>query len=190
MNRTEKLISDAFWQLLDEKPYNKITVQNIVERCQVNRNTFYYHFQNIQDLAECSIQNWAEEQIKANCKFGAPVNCIVPIAQEFTKRKRAFVRIYRSSRQDAFVQCLSEICVHTVRFYLSSVLDSTELLPEYKEMLVRYYKCTAFGIIMDWLNAGASYDLIDFCEKICVSFQGPGKSAFLKGRKVSPSFTL
>ena len=44
MNYTENAIKDAFWQLLEEKPYNKITVKDIVERCQVNRNTFYYHF--------------------------------------------------------------------------------------------------------------------------------------------------
>ena len=60
MNRTKKAISDAFWQLLEEKPYNKITVQNIVECCQVNRNTFYYHFQDIPALTEYSIKYWLE----------------------------------------------------------------------------------------------------------------------------------
>ena len=44
MNRTELVIAKAFWQLLEEKPYSKITVKNIVERCEINRNTFYYHF--------------------------------------------------------------------------------------------------------------------------------------------------
>lgn len=44
MIRTKEIIRDAFWELLEEKPYNKITVQDIVNRCQVNRNTFYYHF--------------------------------------------------------------------------------------------------------------------------------------------------
>ena len=37
MNYTENAIKDAFWQLLEEKPYNKITVKDIVERCQENR---------------------------------------------------------------------------------------------------------------------------------------------------------
>lgn len=37
MNRTKKAIIEVFWQLLEEKPYNKITVQNIVERCEVNQ---------------------------------------------------------------------------------------------------------------------------------------------------------
>lgn len=35
MDRTKKAISEAFWQLLEEKPYNKITVQSIVERCHI-----------------------------------------------------------------------------------------------------------------------------------------------------------
>ena len=32
MNRTKKLISDAFWTLLEEKPFNRITVQNALPR--------------------------------------------------------------------------------------------------------------------------------------------------------------
>ena len=44
MNRTKLAIVDTFWQLLEEKSYHKITVQDIVDRCQVNRNTFYYYF--------------------------------------------------------------------------------------------------------------------------------------------------
>ena len=52
MKKTKEIIIDAFWQLLEEKPFNKITVQNIVERCALNRNTFYYHFQDIPNLGQ------------------------------------------------------------------------------------------------------------------------------------------
>lgn len=55
MKKTKETIIDAFWQLLEEKPFNKITVQNIVERCHLNRNTFYYHFQDIPNLAEYTV---------------------------------------------------------------------------------------------------------------------------------------
>ena len=63
MNRTEEAIIESFWQLLEEKPFNKITVQNIVERCEVNRNTFYYHFQDIPTLAQQSVKRWVDEVI-------------------------------------------------------------------------------------------------------------------------------
>ena len=69
MNRTKHAIVATFWQLLEEKTYNKITVQDIVDRCHVNRNTFYYHFQDIPSLAEWSVEIWADEVIKNRGSF-------------------------------------------------------------------------------------------------------------------------
>ena len=52
MKGTEVLIANAFYALLEEKPLSKITVREIVERCGVNRNTFYYHFRDIPALLD------------------------------------------------------------------------------------------------------------------------------------------
>ena len=41
---TKEIIARTFTELLEEKSMAKITVKDIVERCGVNRNTFYYHF--------------------------------------------------------------------------------------------------------------------------------------------------
>ena len=37
MKRTKELLTDTFWELLEEKAYSKITVNDIVSRCDVNR---------------------------------------------------------------------------------------------------------------------------------------------------------
>ena len=49
-NFTKQAIETAFLQLLNEKPLNKISVRDIVEKCGINRNSFYYHFQDIPSL--------------------------------------------------------------------------------------------------------------------------------------------
>lgn len=41
----------AFWELLEEMPYGRISVRAISEQARVNHNTFYYHFDGIDDLA-------------------------------------------------------------------------------------------------------------------------------------------
>lgn len=41
---TKKAISYAFKELLLEKPLSKITINDITEKCEMNRQTFYYHF--------------------------------------------------------------------------------------------------------------------------------------------------
>jgi len=176
----KKAISDVFWQLLEEKPYNKITVQNIVERCQVNRNTFYYHFQDIPALAEYSIQEWVDQVIKNNYESGSPLNCVTLIAREFTNRKSAFIHLYRSSHREAFLRYLNQISLHIVQSYISRAVREIQITLENREALTRYYKCVFAGVVLDWLDTGASYDLSGFCAKTCYLFEGSGKRALLK----------
>ena len=49
---TKIAIAYAFKDLLSEKPINKITINDITDKCNINRQTFYYHFQDIRDLVE------------------------------------------------------------------------------------------------------------------------------------------
>ena len=41
------LLEGAFLKLVEEKPFAKITVNDIVKEAGVHRNTFYYHYQSI-----------------------------------------------------------------------------------------------------------------------------------------------
>ena len=180
MNRTKLAIVDTFWQLLEEKPYNKITVQDIVDRCQVNRNTFYYHFQDIPSLAELSVEGWADEVIKNYGGFGSPVNCLTYMAEECIKRKKAFLHLYRSTQKESFLRYLNKMGYHIVRSYVDKTVENLTLPENAKETLIRYYKCTFVGIILDWLEDGASYDLVAFTQELCDLFSGSVESAFLK----------
>lgn len=45
-------IENAFWQLLEEMPFDKITVSALSRRAEVNHNMIYYYFDNIQDMAQ------------------------------------------------------------------------------------------------------------------------------------------
>ena len=48
-------LENAFWELLSEREYNKITVTDIVRAADVNRNSFYYHFSGLPELADSAI---------------------------------------------------------------------------------------------------------------------------------------
>ncbi len=49
---TKKAIVESFLHLLGKKPLEKITVRDIVDDCGINRNTFYYYFQDIYAVLE------------------------------------------------------------------------------------------------------------------------------------------
>lgn len=180
MNRTKLAIVDTFWQLLEEKPYNKITVQDIVDRCHVNRNTFYYHFQDIPFLAEWSVEMWTDEVIKDRGDFESLTHCIVYMAEECTKRKKALLHLYRSSKKEYFLEYLNKMGHHIICSYVENRTGNLSMKENRTGSFVRYYKCTFVGIIFDWLEDAASYDLVEFCQEVCELFSGSGEKALLK----------
>lgn len=53
-------LENAFWELLSEREYRKITVTDIVRTAGVNRNSFYYHFAGLPELADSAILHAVE----------------------------------------------------------------------------------------------------------------------------------
>lgn len=54
--RSRKLINAALADLLQEKPLEKITVTDVVNRAEINRGTFYAHYADIPDVVNHLIQ--------------------------------------------------------------------------------------------------------------------------------------
>lgn len=54
---TEFSIIKAYIDLMDEKPYSKIKVKEIVDRCGIARSTFYVYYQDALDVLEKIEQN-------------------------------------------------------------------------------------------------------------------------------------
>lgn len=54
---TQKAILSTFEEMLEEMPFDKITVSALVKRCGVSSNTFYYHYQDIYALLDVWLNN-------------------------------------------------------------------------------------------------------------------------------------
>jgi AcrR family transcriptional regulator len=52
VKRTLKLLNQAFIELLNEKGFQSITVQDIADKAEVNRATFYAHFEDKFDMLD------------------------------------------------------------------------------------------------------------------------------------------
>ncbi|MDO4383617.1 MAG: TetR/AcrR family transcriptional regulator C-terminal domain-containing protein [Eubacteriales bacterium] len=163
---TKEILRTAFWELLEEKPYSKITVQEIVDFCHVNRNTFYYHFQDIPTLMVDSVENWIEDVL---AKYGAdstPISCFAYVAREMMARKQAFLHLFQSIHKDAFLADLNRMGYSIVRMYMERFESVSALPKDEREILIHGYKCLFTGILLDWLEDNASYDLVEFAQNL------------------------
>lgn len=63
--QTKKMLSAELKSKMQKKPFSKITVSEIVNDCGVNRKTFYYHFEDIQELLKWTLEQEAIEIVKS-----------------------------------------------------------------------------------------------------------------------------
>jgi AcrR family transcriptional regulator len=63
VKRTRQMIYQAFMELIKEKGFQAISVQDVTERAEINRATFYAHFTDKFNLLDRSIQNNFRQEI-------------------------------------------------------------------------------------------------------------------------------
>lgn len=151
---TTKAIQEAFFELLSKKSIDQITIKDITSRCGVSRNTFYYHYTDITALVEEIMMSMVDELIE---KFPTvdTLDQGIEVAAEFVlDNKTAVMHIYHSDQRPIYERCLMKLCRHVSEELVSSSLSAEKVSDEERELLISYYKCTAFGFIMDWCEGG------------------------------------
>ena len=72
IRRTRQLLRQALMELMAEKSFQAITVQDIAERATVNRVTFYAHFQDKYALLEYTIREMIKQRLHSQLPEGSP----------------------------------------------------------------------------------------------------------------------
>lgn len=183
MERTKTAIVETFQQLLEETPINKITVKSIVERCGINRNTFYYYFNGIPDLMEYQLTAMADYLLDT-VKQPTAKEELAWIVNYMTERKRAILHAYRYLPREEFIAMFDKITYYVVEGSINKATEGVSILEEDRTFLIRCFKCALVGLFLDWLEAGMSYDMSALIVRLCDLMEGSSRSAIEKCSKI------
>ena len=62
--KTKKSLCNALKKVMKHKPFSKITISELIRECEINRKTFYYHFEDIYDLLKWMLEQEAFEVVR------------------------------------------------------------------------------------------------------------------------------
>ncbi len=165
-NFTRDAIKTSFRQLLEEKPYRKITVKDIVDRCGINRNSFYYHFEDVPSLLDEILQEQLDAVIAEYSEIRSAEECMNIIMQTIKNRQRSVMHIYNSVARDTYERHLWRLTERTVRCFLETAFPDARLTPEDREVIVRMLKCECFGSVTEWLEGGMRQDIAAYHRRL------------------------
>jgi len=81
--RTRDVLGDALVALMQERPFESITVQHVLDRAGVSRSTFYEHYEGKNDLFLSDAAEFFEAMSTALSKHGDKSSRVAPVCEFF-----------------------------------------------------------------------------------------------------------
>lgn len=119
----KSMIAEAFMTLSKTKDVDKITVTDLVKACHISRQTFYYHFQDILEVIEWSVQQAFQEILARRMDTDAPEDTLRTFIESSSEADVLLKKLLHSQRREQ----IETIFVNAVRSYLQEVLNRQEL---------------------------------------------------------------
>lgn len=83
VRRTRDVLGDALVELIREKPFADITVQQVLDRAGVSRSTFYTHYRDKNDLFLGDVEDFFEMMATHLTRSGEVSNRVAPVRELF-----------------------------------------------------------------------------------------------------------
>ena len=154
---TKKALATSLKEVLEVRPFEKITIANICENCGMNRKSFYYHFKDKYDLV-----NWifdtefieiARNGIDENIPIGSHIEERWGILQNvchYLYANRSFYsKLFPLREQNCLADHFREIC-HPI---FANRLKITEGWEEAPKLMVEFLTDAILCAIERWITA-------------------------------------
>ncbi len=179
-NLTQNAIKTTFSKMLEERPMSQITVKDIVKECGINRNTFYYHFQDVPTLAEEIIKEHVDRCIERFPHIDSLEEVLEVSLTFIYEKKKSVLHLFNSGNRDIIEKSLMEMCDYAVTGYINTAISDRKIKEEAKQILIRLVKCLCFGEMVNWLLGGMKEDLREPFHQLCELNKGHIEEIILK----------
>ncbi len=159
MRRTQEALVFALVELVLEKRYDAITIQDLLDRADVGRSTFYFHYRGKDDLLLRSFERMLEgldEAMKPDASAGrvAPVRELFGHVGEFRVFHRA---LSRAHMLDRLYQVGTTQLARTIarRLAASPPRPGAESVPV--AVVAQAFAGALFALLRWWVDEGAPY---------------------------------
>ncbi len=152
---TRKVIQEAFWTLLKEKPLAKITVKEVCDRAQINRGTFYKHYLDCYDLLDKmqeEVISQLEEQL-ASIKTQGVRNMLVSFMNSLRQEQEVLRVLSRHGQSNAFVHRVAGCCYRYMEEHMARI-PGMSLEDPFQGMNYGFLVGGCVSVMEYWLHTG------------------------------------
>ncbi len=114
----KKMIAQTFARMAREGGVDKITVKALIGECGTSRQTFYYHFQDIVEVIEWSVEQENKRMLEQSLQARTPQEALAVIVAS-TMENRVLIRKLMNSQKREHIE---RLFVQATRTYLGELI--------------------------------------------------------------------
>jgi probable dihydroxyacetone kinase regulator len=169
---TKRALSESLKKLLSEKPLDKITVTDLVNDCGVNRQTFYYHFQDLYDLVEWTCLEDADKALQDRKTYSTWQEGFLSIFNLMKKDEPFIMNIYHSVSLDQLELYLYKLVYPLLIGVVNEQAQGMSVREEDKAFIADFYKYAFVGLVLDWIKRGMKDDPQLIIDRLSILIKG------------------
>lgn len=184
-NITKKALAQSLKELGASKILDKITVADITEHCGVNRQTFYYHFNDKYELL-----NWIYTQdlfipLTRDLTFENWGDKLVQLFQYMKQQKSFFMNTIKSSN-NFFAEYTNKIFAELFKKAIAELNMYSHLNEKEQDIYARFFAYGLTGVVVDWAMKGMKEDedqLTDLLQHMIFQTEELGYEIYMYRKK-------
>ncbi|MGE5403565.1 MAG: dihydroxyacetone kinase transcriptional activator DhaS, partial [Candidatus Saccharibacteria bacterium] len=151
---TKKGLAQSLKQLMQRQPLAKISIQEIVDNCGVNRQTFYYHFQDKYDLVNWIYNTEGVENIEVYNKSDTWVEGISLILHYLMDNRAFYVNALNATGPNTFQEHLLNATHSLIIKVVQELTGDMIIDPLDAKLIASFYTHAFVGVTIQWIKEG------------------------------------
>ena len=158
---TKSALSNALKKLVTEKPFEKISIGEICNICNMNRKSFYYHFHDKYELVVWIFEHEFIDSIKTYT-VGNVWDTMSALCKYFYSNKTFYKKILQIDGQNCFTEYFSNLCKKYLVLRMKERLEGITITDR---NVILYANFFVFAVYT-WLTGNDTRDDVEFIKDL------------------------
>ena len=169
---TKRALAASLKELIERTPLAKISVGDITKNCGLNRQTFYYHFNDKFDLVNWIYATEAAPYLEQFSNREHWVEGLCALCGYMQQNSKFYINALEYSGQNSFQDYLSDIAHQLVRTMADELVGGRMIDDAEMEFIADFYACAFVGLIMKWARHGMREKPEDYIDRARMLVEG------------------
>ena len=157
VRRTRDALGDALISLMQEKPFDTITVQDVLDRAHVSRSTFYSHYSDKDDLLMSDADEFFQALSMALSQHGEKSDRVFPVREFFAHLSDVqpfFKALMKSGKYQENMELARGHFARGIERRLAELPRGQSILPQELQAIAFTHAGALLSLLTWWLDRG------------------------------------